>query len=447
MSDITSAARVSNTSEDARYFLDLAHKGSPDERKHALDRLGHIYDRNDFARLMAAHGLRYPAAEELTLPALPDVDWFVPACWKPNLPDDVVERLNESFGCVEDPIPSEAEEAKAAYHREYRRLLDEQARRRAEAMAAEIRAKHARELIEMKKDNRRADRVVRMMEKRQMTIEQVGNVLSYEAYKARQADAEGKFDPNFENKKIKLPVIDFITPERLDKKPVEEIPYLVQDWIVEGALNGLFGDGGVGKDLTLMQLAFAMGYDRKWLGMDVEQGRCLYINVEDPARPVLRWRQEKIKEHLGIKLREPTDRLRIVPMVGKQTILATFHHKTGLVLPTPLFESLRLMIEEYRPRLVIVGNRVNIFGVNQNDDAQARQCLGLLNSLITDFGTTVIMPGHVSVRGNQSGGDGTSGSVQWSNGVRQRLLLRRPTAKALGLTVPPSLLATDELIE
>jgi RecA-family ATPase len=283
------------------------------------------------------------------------------------------------------------------------------------------------ELWAMCQANRRADKIKRMQEKRAMTIQEVGKVVSFEAYKARQADAAGKFDPNFEADKNKLPVIDFITPERLDKQPVEEIPFLVQDWIVEGALNGLFGDGGVGKDLMLMQLAFAMGYDRKWLGMDVKPGRCLYVNVEDPTKPVLRWRQEKIKEHLGIKLREPTDRMRIVPMVGKQTILATFRPKTGLVYPTPLFESLRLMVKDYRPTLIIVGNRVNIFGVNQNEDSQARQCLQLLNSLCTDFGATVIMPGHVSVRGNQPGSDGTSGSVQWSNGVRQRLLLRKPT--------------------
>jgi RecA-family ATPase len=240
-----------------------------------------------------------------------------------------------------------------------------------------------------------------------------------------------KFDPNEQskeaNEKVKLPVIEFITAEKLDKHPVKEIEWIAQDWIVEGALNGMFGDGGIGKDLTLMQLAFAMGYEKKWLGMDVKPGRVLYINVEDPAKPVLRWRQEKIKEYLSIDLDdERPDRLRIVPMLGKPTILATFNSKTGLVEPTLLFESFRRLIKAYQPALTIVGNRVNIFSVNQNDDAQARQCLGLLNSLITDFGTTVIMPSHVSQRGMQAGADGTSGSVQWNNGVRQRLVLRRP---------------------
>jgi RecA-family ATPase len=281
----------------------------------------------------------------------------------------------------------------------------------------------------MRKANRRADRIKRMQEKRAMTIKEIGNVISLSARKAREADAEVKFNPNFDDnieEKDKLPTIELITPEVLDKQPVREIPYLVQDWIVEKALNGLFGDGGVGKDLMLMQLAFAMAYDRKWLGMDVKPGRVIYINVEDPASPVLRWRQEKIKEHMGIKFSDER-RMRIVPMVGKQTVLAFFGK--GLVQPTRLFVSLQRLVADFRPALIIVGNRVNIFSVNQNEDAQARQCLQLLNSLITDFGTTVIMPGHVSVRGNQPGSDGTSGSVQWSNGVRQRLLLRKPTTK------------------
>ena len=73
---------------------------------------------------------------------------------------------------------------------------------------------------------------------------------------------------------------------------------------------------------------------------------------------------------------------------------------------------------------MIVGNRVNIFGVNQNDDAQARQCLQLLSAIALDYETAVIMPGHVSVGGLVSN-SGTSGSVQWSNGCRSRLFLSR----------------------
>src|SRR5262249_8090408 len=121
-----------------------------------------------------------------------------------------------------------------------------------------------------------------------------------------------------------------------------------------------------------------------------------------------------------------SERLKIVPLVGKDTVLAVFNSHAGVVRPTPLFESVRREIAAFKPTLVIVGNRVNIFSVDQNSDTQARQCLGLLTSLTKDFGTTVIMPGHVSLSGMASG-RGDSGTVQWSNGCRARLLLARVT--------------------
>jgi RecA-family ATPase len=111
-------------------------------------------------------------------------------------------------------------------------------------------------------------------------------------------------------------------------------------------------------------------------------------------------------------------------MAGTDTVLASFDSKSGLVEPTPLFTSLGKMIEEFKPDLTIVGNRVNIFAVNQNDDSQARQCMMLLTKICMEYGTTVIMPGHVSV-GSAQRGEGTSGSVQWSNACRHRTYLRR----------------------
>jgi RecA-family ATPase len=117
-------------------------------------------------------------------------------------------------------------------------------------------------------------------------------------------------------------------------------------------------------------------------------------------------------------------------MVGKGTVIAAYDSKSGLVQPTPVLTSVRNMIESYHPGLVIMGNRVNIFGVNQNEDQHAAQCMQILNALQLDFETTIIMPGHVSVRGqgDESGGSGSgsSGSVQWSNGLRHRIVLTKP---------------------
>ena len=52
--------------------------------------------------------------------------------------------------------------------------------------------------------------------------------------------------------------------------------------------NGLFGDGGTGKDLILFQLAIAMTSGCEWLGQPVKQGRVLYFPVEDDLKELRR---------------------------------------------------------------------------------------------------------------------------------------------------------------
>jgi len=221
----------------------------------------------------------------------------------------------------------------------------------------------------------------------------------------------------------KVPVLRSYFVEELERQPVEPVDWLVPDFIPHGAVTGLFGDGATGKDLLLFMLATAATCERYWLGKEVKQGPVIYINVEDDDKELNR-RRAAIAEHHGLRFADFPGRLKIVPLAGKDTILAAFDHRAGVVRPRPLLQSIRNMIEDFKPVLVIVGNRVNIFGVNQNDDAQARQCVGLLTGIATDFQITVIMPGHVSLAGKASG-EGSSGSVQWSNGPRARLYLHR----------------------
>ena len=211
--------------------------------------------------------------------------------------------------------------------------------------------------------------------------------------------------------------------EELERQPVEPVDWIVQNFIPSGAVTGLFGDGGTGKDLLLLMLSTAMTCETIWLGKQVKHGRVMYFPVEDDDRE-LRRRQEAISNHLGIRYADFSGRLKITPLAGKDTVLAVFDSKSGVVKPTPLYFEIKRMVEDFKPALVIVGNRVNIFAVNQNDDAQARQCVQLLSAIALEYNCGVIMPGHVSVAGMTSN-SGTSGTVQWSNACRARLFLSR----------------------
>ena len=242
-------------------------------------------------------------------------------------------------------------------------------------------------------------------------------------------DDEPAEPPSIKLKTPPPPVFAYITGEAMERLPLEPVEWIVDGFIMRDVVNGLFGDGGLGKDYLLLQLAIAMATDSKWLGRDVAPGRVLYFNVEDRV-PRIRWRQNAILKYLQTSCAKYPDRLRVVPMVGQNTIIATYDSKSGLVAPTPVLTSVRNMIEDHKPDLAIMGNRVNIFGVNQNEDSQARQCIELLNAISMDYKTTLIMPGHVSLRGlsdeSGSSGSGSSGTVQWSNALRQRLGLSKP---------------------
>jgi RecA-family ATPase len=219
------------------------------------------------------------------------------------------------------------------------------------------------------------------------------------------------------------PFLESMFAEELEQREVRPVDWILKDFILARAISGVFGDGGVGKDLLLFLLSTAMACELPFLGHDIKHGRVIYFVVEDDLDE-LRRRQHAITEHFGIRCADFPRRLKIVPLIGRDTVLAAFDSRAGVVTPRPLFDIVRREIGEFQPLLTIVPNRVNMFGVNQNDDSQARQCMQLLASLPVDFGTGVVMPSHTSLRGLSSG-DGTSGSVQWNNGCRLRTYLRR----------------------
>jgi AAA domain/IclR helix-turn-helix domain len=262
MSDIAVAAGARKPDDDVQHFLDLARNGTPDERKHALDRLARIFHHEfDFERLMAVRGLRYPSADELAPP--PDSNWYL-----------------HNTGLTDD-------EAKQDWARHW-----------AEVMEATARAKRAEDVERMRKDNRRADRVARMMQKKNMTVEQVGNVVSYAAFKERRKIQEPKLkkQPTAKQKQQSPINIKATGAEALATMKFEPIKYVVPGIIVEG-LTLLAGKPKIGKSWLLLDAAIAVASGDYTLGhscitkdgiplggIQCPEGDVLYCALEDNLR-------------------------------------------------------------------------------------------------------------------------------------------------------------------
>jgi len=235
--------------------------------------------------------------------------------------------------------------------------------------------------------------------------------------KEQRKAREGGDDPSA------TPTLPTIWAEDLERQPVEPRKWIINEILPAGAVSGFYGPGAVGKDTILMQLATAGISGRKWFGFDVNARKFVYVNVEDDVQE-LRRREHAIAAHYGIRFRDFPNRWKLIPLADQDAVIAVFDRASGLVKPTPLFDALKTEVDKFEPDVVIVGNRVNLFSVDQNSDAQAQQCIRLLARLTTPNGRAVLMPAHPS-RSGMSTGTGESGSVQWMNGVRAQVYLDR----------------------
>ncbi|MEY9781303.1 AAA family ATPase [Sinorhizobium fredii] len=183
----------------------------------------------------------------------------------------------------------------------------------------------------------------------------------------------------------------------------------------------LQGDGGTGKSLLAMQLAMAVAVGGTWLGINVRRGAVLYLSAEeDETENHIRAAEIAAAEALDLV---DMKHLRISCLVGADAALAT-EDKKGRLATTTLYQRLALSLENIKPLLVVLDNLADVFGGNEISRAQARQFIGMLRHLAIRFSCYILLLGHPSLSGLNSG-SGTSGSTAWSNSVRARLYLHK----------------------
>ncbi|MCK1595574.1 AAA family ATPase [Bradyrhizobium sp. 164] len=184
-----------------------------------------------------------------------------------------------------------------------------------------------------------------------------------------------------------------------------------------------FGDGAVGKSLIALHMAACVSLDRPWLGLRTQRGPALYLTAEDELDEVHR-RLACICAYEGIEISE-LGALHILPLAGKDALLAVRDGERGGMKPTRLFERLKRELAILRPKLTIIDTLADVFGGDELQRVQARSFIGLLRSLSLEFDMATLILAHPSLTGMASG-SGTSGTTGWSNSVRSRFYVERP---------------------
>jgi hypothetical protein len=205
--------------------------------------------------------------------------------------------------------------------------------------------------------------------------------------------------------------------------------WIVPDWIVEGAVNSLYGDGGLGKTLIAQQLACAVALGQPWLGLPTRKGAVLAVLCEDDRDELWR-RQTAIRKAMGAGGAEALHDVWLWPRVGADNILVRWDRDDVPTLGA-FAHDLAAAVARCGPSLLILDTLADVFGGNEIDRVQVNYFVktvlgGLIQARAAQgHALTVLLLGHPSV-GGKADGRGFSGSTAWNNAVRSRLYLTRP---------------------
>lgn len=208
-----------------------------------------------------------------------------------------------------------------------------------------------------------------------------------------------------------------------------EREWIAQEWIVEGAVNSLYGDGGLGKTLLAQMLACSVSMGVPWIGIPTKQGSVLAILCEDDHNELWR-RHNNIKASMGHAVGNPFEDVWLWPRVGDDNVLIRWD-RDGKPDLGPFAAQMMDVVRELEPSLLILDTLADFYGGNEIDRPQVNYFVKtVLGGLVKERGDagkplTVLLLGHPSVAGKASG-SGFSGSTAWNNAVRSRMYLTRP---------------------
>lgn len=207
--------------------------------------------------------------------------------------------------------------------------------------------------------------------------------------------------------------------------PTPAPAFVVDGLVPRGVVTLLGGHGGAGKSIVGLTLAaHVAGGAHTWAGFTVEDGRALYVSLEDPGH-VVRYRLRKIAEAYSLDASKVERRLTVLDGTGSDATLAGEVNDMGvrrLAFTATLAE---LEDAAHGQRLIVVDNASDAYAGNENERRQVRQFIRELGRIAHDNDAGLVLLAHIDKAAARFGSQGNSysGSTAWHNSVRARLAL------------------------
>ncbi|MBU2755309.1 AAA family ATPase [Acidithiobacillus sp. CV18-2] len=201
--------------------------------------------------------------------------------------------------------------------------------------------------------------------------------------------------------------------------------FVWSDRVPLGHVCLLSGHGGSGKSTLALQLAVAVAMGLPLLGVSTKRGRVLFFSGED-AEPLLRHRLAAVCRAMDVNPHKLAEQMRVLDGTEEPALyreVAEFG--TRRLEPTPIFDRLAELVDEWQPALVVIDNASDTFEGSENDRAQVRAFVRGLARLARKTATSpaILLLTHTPKASIGGRGESYSGSTAWHNSSRARLSL------------------------
>lgn len=206
-------------------------------------------------------------------------------------------------------------------------------------------------------------------------------------------------------------------------EPIPPTRYVIERILPRRYPSIIGSNGGGGKTSNTAVLIAHTAAGRNWAGLEVIQGRALFVSLEDPA-DLVRLRLRRIAAEYGLPAKAIEDNVTLIDGTDAPTLAyETGEFGARSLAFTPAFDELRELSAGHD--LIVIDNASEAFAANENSRLLVRSFMAALNRIAREQDAAVLLLVHVDKAAARHGsaGNSYSGSTAWHNSARSRLAL------------------------